>query len=48
MPFAIDEAARDQWMACMRQAVSELMLEEEVKQQLLEAFHNTADFMRNR
>ncbi|CUA86685.1 MULTISPECIES: group II truncated hemoglobin [Gulbenkiania] len=48
MPFAIDEAARDQWMACMRQAVSELMLEEEVKLQLLEAFHNTADFMRNR
>ncbi|PRP69431.1 hemoglobin-like protein [Chromobacterium amazonense] len=48
MPFAVDEAARDQWMLCMRQAVSELVVEDWLKDKLLEAFYNTADFMRNR
>ncbi|QRO32757.1 group II truncated hemoglobin [Chromobacterium violaceum] len=48
MPFAVDEDARDQWMFCMRRAVSELVVEDWLKDKLLEAFHNTADFMRNR
>ncbi|MCW3481585.1 group II truncated hemoglobin [Neisseriaceae bacterium JH1-16] len=48
LPFAVDEAARDQWMHCMRQAVGELICEDKLKQQLLDAFLNTADFMRNR
>ncbi|WP_199181111.1 group II truncated hemoglobin [Chromobacterium alticapitis] len=48
MPFAVDEAARDQWMFCMRQAVDELVAEDWLKEKLLEAFYNTADFMRNR
>ncbi|ERE20000.1 MULTISPECIES: group II truncated hemoglobin [Chromobacteriaceae] len=48
MPFAVDEAARDQWMFCMRKAVSELVAEDWLKDKLLEAFYNTADFMRNR
>lgn len=47
MPFAVDEAARDQWMSCMRRAVNELVVEDWLKQKLIEAFHNTADFMRN-
>lgn len=47
MPFAIDEAMRDQWMFCMRQAVGELICEDDLKQRLLEAFAHTADFMRN-
>lgn len=47
MPFAVDEAARDQWMSCMRRAVDELVAEDWLKQKLIEAFHNTADFMRN-
>ncbi|XLM20222.1 group II truncated hemoglobin, partial [Chromobacterium piscinae] len=46
MPFAVDEAARDQWMLCMRQAVSELVVEDWLKDKFLEAFYNTADFMR--
>jgi len=45
--FAVDEAARDQWMFCMRQAVSELIVEDALKEQLLRAFYSTADFMRN-
>ncbi|AXE32538.1 hemoglobin-like protein [Chromobacterium phragmitis] len=48
MPFAVDEAARDQWMFCMRKAVGELVAEDWLKDKLLEAFYNTADFMRNR
>ncbi|BEV70994.1 group II truncated hemoglobin [Paludibacterium sp. THUN1379] len=48
LPFAVDEAARDQWMFCMRQAVSELIVEEALKEKLLAAFYDTADFMRNR
>lgn len=47
MPFPVDEAARDQWMYCMKKAVAELVCEEELKHKLLEAFFGTADFMRN-
>ncbi|RXZ44897.1 group II truncated hemoglobin [Crenobacter cavernae] len=48
LPFAIDEAARDQWMYCMNKAVAELVCEDELKAKLIEAFYGTADFMRNR
>lgn len=47
MPFAVNDVARDQWMRCMRQAVDELVVEDWLKEKLLEAFYNTADFMRN-
>ncbi|HJV07659.1 MAG TPA: group II truncated hemoglobin [Chromobacteriaceae bacterium] len=46
-PFPVDSSARDQWMYCMKKAVDELMVEEWLKQKLIEAFYNTADFMRN-
>ena len=48
MPFAVDSVARDQWMQCMTQAVNELVCEDWLKAKLIEAFYNTADFMRNR
>jgi len=48
MPFAIDEAARDAWMLCMRRAVAALICEDWLKEKLLQAFAETADFMRNR
>jgi hemoglobin len=48
MPFPVDSVARDQWMSCMSRAVAELVVEEALKEKLLEAFFNTADFMRNR
>ncbi|WP_293763132.1 group II truncated hemoglobin [uncultured Aquitalea sp.] len=48
MPFAVDGEARDQWMYCMSKAVNELLVEDWLKAKLLEAFYNTADFMRNR
>ncbi len=48
MPFAIDVQARDQWVACMALAMEDVGLNEDVRKVLLNAFFNTADFMRNK
>jgi len=48
MPFAIGIAERDQWMACMRQAMAELGIDPALAERLAAAFFNTADWMRNR
>lgn len=45
--FAIDAAARDAWMACMNQALQELVPDEVLRQQLGAAFFKTADFLCN-
>jgi hemoglobin len=48
MPFPIDEAARDAWMLCMKKALAEMDVDDELlKQQLLHSLFKTADFMRN-
>jgi len=47
MPFAIDSAARDQWMRCMIQAMEDVGIEESLREELKAAFYKTADFMRN-
>jgi hemoglobin len=47
LPFAIDTAARDQWMHCMQQALIDVGIEESLRNELLAAFAKTADFMRN-
>lgn len=47
MPFAVDTAARDQWMRCMVQAMEDVGIEEELRGELKAAFFKTADFMRN-
>lgn len=48
MPFAIDEAAVDEWMRCMREAIEERGIDEPLRGFLLERFAHTAAFMRNR
>jgi hemoglobin len=48
LPFSIGIAERDQWMACMRQAMEELSIEPSLAARLAEAFFGTADWMRNR
>ena len=48
LPFSIGIAERDQWLTCMRQAMTELEVEPAMAQRLAEAFFNTADWMRNR
>lgn len=48
LPYSIGIAERDQWMACMQQAMREQGLDEGLHQHLSAAFLNTADWMRNR
>ncbi|MBI4741466.1 MAG: group II truncated hemoglobin [Betaproteobacteria bacterium] len=48
MPFAIGEAERDQWVACMVLAMEDIGVEPALREKLLASFFNTADFMRNK
>lgn len=48
LPYAIGMAERDQWMQCMLQAMREQGHPEALVERLLEAFYNTADWMRNK
>lgn len=48
LPFAIGNAERDQWMACMNQAMRECAVPAELATKLTQAFQGTADWMRNR
>jgi len=47
-PFAIGESERDQWMKCMTQAMLDVGVEEDLREELKLAFWKTADFMRNK
>ena len=47
MPFAIGVRERDQWLACMAQAMQEVQLPEALQTRLQESFFQTADWMRN-
>ncbi|MGE5097767.1 MAG: group II truncated hemoglobin [Betaproteobacteria bacterium] len=48
LPFAIGELERDQWMACMVQAMEEVEVPQELREPLEEALRRTADWMRNK
>jgi len=48
LPFAIGSTERDQWLACMEQAMVEQGVAEELRRRLAQAFFQTADWMRNR
>jgi hemoglobin len=48
LPFAIGIKERDQWMACMRAAMAGQGLDPALAVKLGEAFHGTADWMRNK
>jgi hemoglobin len=47
MPFKIGIKERDQWVACMDQAMGELGIDETLRARLKESFMGTADWMRN-
>jgi hemoglobin len=47
LPFAIDDGARDAWMACMRQALDEHVKDPLLHEMLRGAFQRMADHMRN-
>lgn len=48
MPFAIDQVARDRWVALMDRALDAVDLPDDVTATLREFFHGTATFMMNR
>lgn len=48
MPFAIGVKERDQWVACMDQAMLECATPEALRIRLRDSFFNTADWMRNK
>ncbi len=47
MPFKIGILERDQWLACMDQAMGETSVPEDLRERLRESFFKTADWMRN-
>jgi hemoglobin len=47
MPFKIGILERDQWLACMSQAMGEVAVPEGLRTRLQESFFQTADWMRN-
>ena len=48
MPFAIGIKERDQWVACMDQAMGETGVPQDLRARLKESFMGTADWMRNK
>ena len=48
MPFSIGIKERDQWVACMDQAMGETGVPDDLRARLRESFMGTADWMRNR
>ncbi len=47
LPFKIGILERDQWLACMDQAMGEVGMDEVLRARLRESFFGTADWMRN-
>ncbi len=47
MPFKIGIQERDQWLACMDQAMGEVQVDADLRARLRESFFQTADWMRN-
>jgi len=48
LPFPVGNAERDQWMACMQQAMREIGIDERMRAELTQSFQKTADHMRNK
>jgi hemoglobin len=47
MPFKIGVLERDQWLACMDQAMAQVQVPADLRQRLKASFFQTADWMRN-
>ncbi|HSV51664.1 MAG TPA: group II truncated hemoglobin [Burkholderiaceae bacterium] len=48
MPFPIGIQERDQWLACMDQAMGETGVDEKLRARLRDSFFQTGDWMRNK
>lgn len=47
LPFQIGDEERDQWLLCMQTAIHKMQIEPARADELMQAFFQTADFMRN-
>ncbi|MBC5781822.1 group II truncated hemoglobin [Ramlibacter sp. USB13] len=47
MPFKIGVLERDQWLACMDEAMGDVGVPQELRERLNQSFFQTADWMRN-
>ena len=47
LPFVIGIRQRDQWLACMQQAMREREIDIQLAERLAQSFFQTADWMRN-
>lgn len=47
LPFSIASGERDQWLRCMALAMQDVHLDESLQERLMQAFYQTADWMRN-
>ena len=47
MPFKVNLQGRDQWLACMDQAMKETGVPQDLRTSLNQSFFQTADWMRN-
>lgn len=47
LPFAVDDDARDAWLACMHEALDATVADEGLRGDLRSAFRRIADHMRN-
>jgi len=45
--FAIGPAERDAWLACMRDALADVVIDPQLRAELAEAFSKNANFLRN-
>ncbi|RJG05778.1 hemoglobin-like protein [Noviherbaspirillum cavernae] len=48
LPYAITSVERDQWLRCMALAMQDVGVEESLQHRLMQAFYQTADWMRNK
>lgn len=48
MPFSIGVLERDQWLACMDEAMGDVGVDPDLRRRLNDSFFQTADWMRNR
>jgi hemoglobin len=48
LPYAIASSERDQWLRCMAWAMQDVGVDEQLQLRLMQAFYDTADWMRNK
>lgn len=48
LPFPVGDSERDQWLLCMKQALQDVVADEQLRHELETSFDKVANHMRNR